>query len=100
MNKLYERRLELYPKVFEITRGLSRPPKGWQSFYREDLMRRGKYLFDWMNGPAGLVMSRGVIRASPDFLDCLFANYDEQDCYSRAQMEKLCPNVKIDCCRH
>ena len=94
MDKLYERRLELYPPAFEIAAWLSRPPRGWASYDRVWLLERRNRLFEWMAGAAGLVISSDTIAACYDLLDCMGSNYGEKDAYSRVQMEKLVQSAR------
>jgi hypothetical protein len=89
MEKLYELRLQQYPEAFRITKGLNIPPKGWQSFARDDILDKRNALIDWINGTAGLVASSSVMRAVRTLISTLGAPYGNGDAYQKAQMEKM-----------
>jgi hypothetical protein len=87
--RLYEKRLELYPRAFALTRGINFPPKDWKSFERVEMLNRRDELVDWINSQAGLVISQPVIGVSRDLIRALSPNYGDPDGYQRAQMENI-----------
>jgi hypothetical protein len=89
MDKLYQLRLEQYPAAFEITKSLTRVPKIEKSFCRERMLELRAQLGEWINGPAGLIVSAQVMRCSYELRDVLGINYGDGDKYSRVQMEKF-----------
>ncbi len=89
MEKLYELRLQEYPKAFGITKGLNTPPKGWKSFRREEILEKRNALIEWINGTSGLVASADVIKAVRPLISTLGAPYGNGTEYQKAQMEKM-----------
>ncbi|OWU65637.1 MAG: hypothetical protein CBB60_003680 [Armatimonadetes bacterium Cent15-Ar3] len=89
MERLYELRLKEYPVAFQITKGLTVPPKAWKSYQREAILQKKIDLSEWINGTAGLIASADVIRAVRPLISTLGAPYGNGNEYQKAQMQKM-----------
>lgn len=87
--RLYEKRLELYPSAFIIAKGITYPPKAWASFKRSEMLDKRDALLEWVNSQAGLIISREVIKATRELIRALSPDYGDSAGYQRSQMENI-----------
>ena len=87
--KLYEKRIDLYPQAFSITSGINVPPKEWKYNDRVQMLRKRDALIFWLDNQAGLIVSDNVIAAARELIKALSSNYGEKERYQKEQLQKI-----------
>lgn len=85
--KLYDLRLEIYPKAFEITDNIYREKGG--NFDTEKLKNILNELIEWKKGKLNLIISSEALESYYQLRDSLMKNPANNKNYSSAQIEKI-----------
>ncbi len=91
-NKLYDLRLDNYPKAFDITDNIFKEKGG--NYNSEQLSKVLKELIKWKKGIVNLIISVEARDSYFQLRDALMKKPSEKDCYSSEQIEKIDIAVK------
>jgi hypothetical protein len=85
--KLYDLRLEIYPKAFEITDNIYKEKGG--NFDTEKLKNILNELIEWKKGKLNLIISSEALESYYQLRDSLMKNPANNKNYSSEQIEKI-----------
>ncbi|WP_207061967.1 hypothetical protein [Motiliproteus sp. SC1-56] len=89
IDKLYEKRIELYPKAFELA-GKIRQKKGVGGINpTHEQTKIKESIVEWAEGEAGLFMSTDLVEAYYELIRCLAKQPGLGDEYSPHQVDNL-----------
>lgn len=85
--KLYDLRLEIYPKAFEITDNIYKDKGG--NFDAERLKNTHNELIEWKKGKLNLIISSEALESYYQLINSLMKNPANNKNYSPEQIEKI-----------
>lgn len=86
---LYEKRLEVYPKVFEITDKIGKVHRYPEVATQEYINSVNQDLRDWKSGIVNLIISEKALNAYYDLLDSFKAKPAKGCTYNGQQMQRM-----------
>ena len=89
IDKLFEKRIDLYPTAFAIAGKASRLKAPEYIVPSEDLLKVKYELTDWAEGEAGLFMSKELVEAFYNFTNVLSKKPSNGENYSLEQADKI-----------
>ena len=91
-SKLYDLRINSYPKAFEITDKIHKLKGGG---YDPEIMKEVLIeLIEWKKGVVGLIISIEALESFIELRDVLMKNPETQNAYSKTQIENISCRVK------
>lgn len=91
-SKLYDLRIECYPKAFEITDSIHKLKGG--NYDPEVIQAALKELIDWKKGIVSLVISIEALNSFVNLRDVLMKNPERKNSYSSIQIENISYRTK------
>lgn len=86
-SKLYDLRIDCYPKAFEITDSIHKLKGG--NYDPEVIQAALAELIDWKKGVVSLIISVEALESFIALRDVLMKNPERKDTYSSTQIEKI-----------